>query len=123
MPVIKKVYETEYAPIDIDIDKNRNFRRPFQFLEDDGVTPIDMTGFSVTAQIRKEESVDSTLIEDFTVDTSDLVNGNIVLILSVAQTAAINHSTGYYDIKVTDLTPTTTSWVKGKVSIHGTVTA
>lgn len=122
MPTIKTVYSEEYAIINIDIDKGRDFSKYYGFL-DDALVAIDMTGYSIAAQIRLEESSDSTLIDDFTIDTTDIATGVIYLTLTEVETAALNASSGYYDIKVTDTSGITKSWVKGRVEIHGTVTA
>lgn len=123
MPTIKTVYAVEYAPIDIDIDKGRDFSKAFTFQDDQGVA-INMTGYAVAAQLRTEESSDSTLItpSGFTIDTTNLATGQIILQLTEIETAALTHSKGFYDIKVTDTTGITKSWVKGRVAVHGTVT-
>lgn len=122
MPTTKIEYAQEYAAVNIDIDKGRDFQKYFQFFDDTGAE-INMTGYSITAELRLAEDYGSTLIETFTVDDTDIATGEIYIKLTSVQTAAISQSRGYYDIKITDSAGFISSWVKGKAEIHGTVTA
>jgi hypothetical protein len=103
---------------DLIIDIGRDFNEYFGFT-DDADTPLDMTGYTVKAQIRSGESSGSTLIAEFTVDNSALADGELWLRLTDAQTAAITASSGYYDILVTDASGTDETWVFGTVTFQG----
>lgn len=83
--------------LDIEVRRYRTWSQTF-FFEDSNGDPIDLSSYTVTAQVRKEEDYNSTLITNLTVDASDAVNGNITLSLTDAETGAINKVSGFWDM-------------------------
>ncbi len=65
----------------------------------DGVD-YDLTGQTVTSQVRVEKDVESTLIADLTVSTP--TSATVTLSLTSAQTDVLEPGVYYYDIKRDD---------------------
>jgi hypothetical protein len=61
----------------------------FKYLEDDGVTPVDLTGWTVRAQLRKTPSSSLALAVTPSVD---IPTGVISLVITAAQTSTLTES-------------------------------
>jgi hypothetical protein len=73
---------------------------------------LESLGFTGKSQIREHNRIDSTLIVEFAV----AISGNdITLSLTDTETVAVERSTGYYDLKLTDSADFTTPWYEGEV--------
>lgn len=77
----------------------------FQFLEDDEVTPIDLTGASVRIQLKTKAKSSNVSMEwesgDADMDDSDLVNGIVRISRSGADMDALRVREYVYDIEFT----------------------
>ena len=60
---------------------------------------INITGDSVTSQIRAEPNVSSTLLAEWDVIVDVAATGKLTLVLDDTETASVNVTTGYMDIK------------------------
>lgn len=80
--------------------------------------PMDLTGYTFLAQIRDRPENSSVVRATFTIDTSEAVDGKIVLHLNAASTRIPQ---GFWDLEVNDGT-TTRTWLKGMVHVSGDVT-
>ena len=79
------------------------------------IEETDLTGWSVIAQIREQANRTSLLIAEFSVNTDELTDGKFTLSLTAEQTLAITHKRGYYDIRLTDTTGLTETYISGEV--------
>lgn len=85
---------------------------------------FDITGDTLTSEIRVEPDHNSTLIATWTVVVDDAVNGLITLTLDNALTDDIDVDSGYMDIKrVSGGEPISVFDRPLEVSFQGTVTA
>ena len=93
---------------------------------------VDLSGSTIVSQIRAGWGEDTALIQAFTVDTSDLANGNFYLQLTRTQTIALRTTLtntysatllddglysvqGYYDVVIKDTGGLSKPWVRGVV--------
>jgi hypothetical protein len=64
------------------------------FTEDDGTTPIDLSGKTWTAQIRANDGASATIMAEIDVDDTDAVDGLLVLTLTALEAANLVKKTG-----------------------------
>lgn len=107
----------------ITVRKGRDFVEQYDFQNDDG-TPMDLTGYTVKAEMREAPSLDSPLIVAFSVSIPTPANGQVTLSLTDIQTAALgSYSKAYYDIMLTDPSGIDETYVEGTVAIKDSVTS
>jgi len=107
------------------IQKGSTFNESLKFYASycpitDSGTPVDLSAYSFASQIRA--SVGSSVIETFTINTDNAVNGEIFLQLSYTETAAVTAGVYNYDLRVTDASTNKQFWVKGTITFEGTIT-
>jgi len=107
---------------DLTIRKGREFSEWFGLRNDDD-TPMDLTSYTVRAQIRADIDIAATLIADFSVRIDDPATGDIYLELTDAQTSALTARRGYYDLLLTDPSGIDETYAEGTVIIKGSVTS
>lgn len=77
----------------------------FVITEDDGVTPIDLSGSAVRIQLKTKAKSSNVSMEwvngDGNTDTSNLVNGVLRISRAAADMAALRVRTYFYDIEFT----------------------
>ena len=105
---------------DLVVRRNRTYSRTFLFTDGDDV-PLNLSAYTITAEIRKEESYASDLIAAFTVDVSDSANGNVTISFTETETAAIDNASGYWDMLM-ELGSDTESWLEGVVDFKESIT-
>lgn len=103
----------------------------FSFIFDlkvDGVI-LDLTNALIYSQVRESNKRSSTKIIDFTCTVDDVTPPNatpslnkIKLALTDAQTKALTHDGGFYDVLVVDSNGIDTYYLEGRVTIHNSVT-
>ena len=112
------------AYYDILIEQGATFRKTFVW-KDSEETPIDITGYTARMQIRRKKS--ATTVEH----TATTENGGIVLgdaagtvevIISAADTADFDFTTGVYDLELNDGSDGITRLVEGGVEVSKEVT-
>lgn len=101
-------------------------------VDDLGVkTPIDLTGYTIRSQIRKNYVQTSPVIREFLVTITSPENGEFSLSLTDSETADIEPAPpsmlaetplGYYDILVTAPTGTVSLLLQGPVTYYQTIT-
>ena len=98
----------------------------FDFVIDIDGTSLDLTGATVSSQIRKSKKrTSSPPIADFTVTVTngdEAYLSNIALTLTDTETAAITAGDGFYDVLVVDSSGNDVYYVEGRVEIDGSVT-
>jgi hypothetical protein len=84
-------------------------------------SPIDLTGYSVVAQIR--DIVGGSDLIDFAASVdSPATDGKITLALTAVQTSAITWPSGVYDVQFTDGSNHVSYWLQGEVNVESPVT-
>src|SRR4051794_5103753 len=85
---------------DIQISQGDTFTQPFGWREEDGETPVDLSGFTGRAQVREFNSSRGRVLLEMTV-VVDGPAGNFVLSAPDDATAKMQKS-GFYSIKFTN---------------------
>lgn len=109
-------------PLKIYIGKD--FSKKFTFLDSDEV-PIDLTGYSFKAQVRECKTNSNAIItfeSPTSINITDATNGNIVLILSDAETVLLQEQNAVFDLQWTTTLNITNTLVEGTVQIIETIT-
>ena len=78
---------------------------------------VDLTGAAGLGQIRDAVDHTGALIESFTFDFTDGVNGNFIWSLSPAETAAMTPAVYYYEVEITESSGRKTTLVEGTFTI------
>lgn len=81
--------------------------------------PMDLTGYTAEAQIRRTYS---SLTTTATFTTSVATNGTVTISLTNTQTTAIESGRYVYDLNITDTNDNTTRVIEGQVIITPGVT-
>lgn len=103
---------------DLQIYRGTDYRKTMTFNLDGD--PIDLTNYTIAAQIRKSENAES-LVAAFTFDTEPTA-GRTTMGLDAETTAEIDPGVYFWDLKLIDGTGVTDVWIYGKVVILGRVT-
>jgi hypothetical protein len=111
---------TDLKPKRYDIEIYQGDTFSFNMVFKNGSTPVDVTGWTAQAQIKKMDNTPGeTPNLDLTVGTTD---GKIVVSLTDTDTAALAGTTDYkYDIQVSDGTSKRT-YIGGKITVTEDVT-
>lgn len=111
---------------DLEIFQGGGFEQPFELYESlpdgspDMSSPINFAdGSTGRAQCRSKERLGSSLIAEFEVVISDNI---LTLKLTGEQTEAIDATTGFYDVFVTEPGTQPQMFVEGKVTVNRAVT-
>ena len=107
------------ATHNLTIYRDRDFSQVFILKDGNGVV-IDLTTYTVKAQLRPEKD-SAELILDFTVVVVD-VEGKITISLTDVQTLALDEDKVRWDLVLTDPAGLRQNYVEGAVTIKGTVT-
>jgi hypothetical protein len=98
----------EAVRLDLTIEQGTRFNVELQWLEDDEITPIDITGFGARMDIRPEQdSPDADII--LTLNTTnglltvDGPNGIIVMDVPASTTEALDFDCAVYDLELVRL--------------------
>lgn len=106
------------------IPQGSDYVHTFLYTETDGITPINLTGFTARLQIRQDyESVnfeyEATTANDLTINGP---LGQIDLQIPNATTAAWTWDEGVYDLEIVSATSVVTRILQGTVSVSREVT-
>lgn len=103
------------------INAGANFNQQFDLVETDDSGPKVLSGYSISAQVRKHAS--SNTKTDFTASITDGAKGQIQISLTPVQTNALKTGRYVYDILLTeDATGVKTRVVEGSVLVREGVT-
>lgn len=110
-------------PLELYVGDTRTWRTTVY--EDDGTTPMDLTGKTWLAQVRANDGASSTVMATFTVDSTDAATGVLVLTLPAAEAAnLVKESEGEkkpaWDLQGTEAGEVRT-YLRGKVTVRGDV--
>lgn len=105
------------------IEKGATFRKTFVWRDSDGEL-VDLTGFTARMQIRR--SVTSSTAEVSLTSSSGIVlgttNGQAQVTISATVTAALEFTSGVYDLEFEDADGFVTRLVEGSVQVKPEVT-
>lgn len=109
------------AILDQTIDQGTSYSNTITVFQSDGTTPLDLNGYTVASQIRKNFTSSSFHTITCTI-VSPTTTGKINLTLTPAQTEAIKFGYYYYDVEITSGSGTVTRVIEGKMHIKPGVT-
>lgn len=112
----------EPATYNLVIYQGDTFEEDFTF-ETEGATPtpINITGYSFRAQIRRRASDDASLA-DFTTTITDAPGGIVQLSLTSEETADLDPGRAVWDLEWTDTLGRVKTHVAGRVRVKAQVT-
>jgi hypothetical protein len=102
------------------IDQGADFSTGITLYADNGMTPLDLTGYSFTSQMRK--SYASSTATTFACSVPNPSTGQVILTLTASQTGALKPGRYLYDIEMVDLTTYRTRPVEGIVIVSPQIT-
>ena len=105
----------------LSIKTGTSFKQVFTLEDGNSNSPLDLTGFDVSAQMRKHAGA-TTGITTFTTIISDATSGQLEIGLSTTQTAGLKAGRQVYDIVTTDATGFMDCVVEGMVIVSQSVT-
>jgi hypothetical protein len=114
--------------LNLKINRGETFRHILKW-QDANETPIDLTGYTARMHIRSSIDAPTTLLELTTsnnkISFPNALEGEILLKLTAAETAALTWDTGVYDLELVILVSAVeevTRLVEGKVTVTKEVT-
>jgi hypothetical protein len=102
------------------IDQGSDFSTTITINDSDG-SALDLTNYSVLAQLRKTYSSSTFILFTSTFD-ADRTTGKIKLTLTNIQTSSLNSGLYVYDVLISDVNSVKTRVVEGSVNISPMVT-
>ena len=102
------------------INAGATFSQQFDLAQSDDSSPLDLTGYTIAAQLRKHAG--SSNLTAFTATAMDAVNGLILISLTPVQTTSLKTGRHVYDIVITDAAGDKTRVVEGSVLVREGVT-
>ena len=103
------------------IDQGSTFSKQITVYETDGTTVQNLTGYTVTSQLRKNytstnyETINATI-------SSPATNGIIIMTLTAVETAALKGGRYVYDLQVTYSDTTVNRIIEGLITVRPEVT-
>ena len=102
------------------IDQGTTFSKQITVYETDGTTIQNLTGYTVSSQLRKNYT--STAFTTINATNNSPTNGIIVMSLTAVQTAALKSGRYVYDLQITAADSTVTRVIEGVITIRPEVT-
>lgn len=102
------------------IDQGADFSTGITLYADNGITPLDLTGYTFKAQMRK--SYMSSTAYTFTCSTPNATIGQLILTMDADITDTIKPGRYLYDIEMVDTTTYKTRPVEGVVIVSPQIT-
>ena len=102
------------------INAGADFSQTFNLVESDDSGPLDLSGYSISAQFRKHAGSSSK--HDFTASVMDAAEGEVIISLSAAESNVPKPGRYVYDIVITNAGNEKTRVVEGSVLLREGVT-
>jgi len=102
------------------INAGATFSQQFDLAQSDDSSPLNLTGYTISAQIRKHAG--SSNPTTFTATAMDAANGLLLISLTPVQTTSLKTGRHVYDIVITDAAGDKTRVVEGSVLVREGVT-
>jgi len=94
----------------------------FNLKEDNKILPLNLTGYTCSAQIRETHSSTVILATPTVTFKSPRTSGVLTLSLTATQTGALNFYDAYYDIILTSNLGVITKLQEGRIKLNKSVT-
>ena len=107
--------------VELYIDQGTTFNNVINLTDDVTNTPINISGYSVTSQIRRSY-YSSNITANITCTLSNVANGQITMSMTAANTANIKAGRYVFDVKVVDTGSVTSRILEGIITITPQVT-
>jgi hypothetical protein len=102
------------------IDQGADFSTGITLYSDNGITPLNLTGYTFSSQMRK--SYASSTATTFACTVPNPTTGQVILTLTANQTGALKAGRYLYDIEMVDVTTYRTRPVEGVVIVSPQIT-
>jgi len=102
------------------IDQGSTWSKQITVYQTDGTTIQNLTGYTVTSQLRKNYT--STAYTTINATNNSPTNGIIVMSLTAVQTAALKSGRYVYDLQITAADGTVTRVIEGVITFRPEVT-
>ena len=106
--------------LNLQLDQGTTFSKQITVYGTDGTTVENLTGTSVSSQLRKNYT--STAYETINATINTPTSGIIVMSLTAAQTAALKPGRYVYDLELTKADTTISRIIEGVITIRPEVT-
>lgn len=103
--------------LDLEVDQGSTFIWNITVMEQDGLSPLNLSGYSLRGMVRKYYS-DTNPVETFTVLVADVSSGIVRVSLTSTETAAMTKGRYVYDLELEDATGTVTKLYKGSFIVY-----
>ena len=103
------------------IDQGSTYSKSITVYETDGTTIQNLTGYTVSSQLRKNYTSTAYTTINATIQTP-ATGGVIVISLTAVQTAALKSGRYVYDLQITAADSTVTRVIEGVITIRPEVT-
>ena len=107
--------------LDQTIDQGTTYTNNITVYQVDGITPMNLTGYTVASKMRKNHT-SSTSHDITSVLVAPLSSGVVKFSLTSAETAAIKAGYYYYDAEITSATGNVIRVIEGKIHIKPNIT-
>lgn len=107
--------------VELHIDQGANFRNVINITDDITNTPINVYGYTAESQMRRSyysANISANIICTF----SNTANGELIMTMPAANTAALKAGRYVFDIKVTDRSNVVSRILEGIVTVNPSVT-
>ena len=111
--------------VNLKIPQGTTYTHDFNYVEVDGTTPVDLTGYTARMQFRATKESSVFFHEATTANTGlvlDVLIGKVTLIINDADSTAFTDYSGFYDLEIESAGGAVTRIVEGKVTINKEVT-
>lgn len=102
------------------MDQGADFSTGITLYSDNGITPLNLTGYTFAAQMRK--SFASSTAYTFTCSIPNPTTGQLILTMSAATTNGIKSGRYLYDVEMVDTTNYKTRPIEGVVIVSAQIT-
>jgi hypothetical protein len=104
---------------DIIMQAGEDYHRIIQVVQNDALTPVNLTGNTYLAQFRSTAS--AAAYATYSTIVTDAATGEVHLKLSNRQTTALSGKTGQWDLRETNAAGATTYLATGRCSVRPTM--
>ncbi len=104
------------------VNTDTDFSQTFTFDDADTNSTLNLTGYTITATMRKWPGEDDSKKTNFSTTILSVTGGRIELKLTDTQTAALKPGRHVYDVVLTDSSGNKTQAVEGSVLVNQGVT-
>lgn len=109
------------AYVELYLDQGTTFNNVINLTDDVTNTPINVSGYAVTSQIRRSY-YSSNITANIICTITDAANGEVTLSMTASNTANIKAGRYVFDVKAVDTSNTTSRVLEGIITVTPQVT-